>query len=365
MLLRGLCLLAYGGWMSRMGGLLIVVGLVVACSDSGAVTSSTSTVVSSSSSVAEFTTSTTLTPRSSMSAAAASYLDEALDAMRTYSINGASVDWELVEEVAFRAAAGAETPSQTYGAIRYALNQLNDDHSIFFTAAEAETFQHGEAVFVPPTVDTREGNLGYVSIGRYLGDVGDQADSYAADLAAELDGLSAGVCGWILDLQSNTGGNMWPMLAGLAPLLTQGEIGSFTYSDGRIEPWANTGTVALWDGIPMTTNSRPSTPDPPIPVAVLVGPLTGSSGEAVAVAFHGQDNTVFVGQDTAGLTTANEPVELSDGAIIFLTMSNFTDRNGLQYGQSIPVEPDLHTTTNQEAAVTAIQWLHSQPGCNP
>ena len=148
---------------------------------------------------------------------------------------------------------------------------------------------------------------------------------------------------------------MWPMLAGLAPLLEQGVVGSFTYPDGTFEPWEIRGSVATWDGVPMVDNSLPDPNNLRAPVAVLIGSLTGSSGEAVAVAFRGQEGTRYFGQSTAGLTTSNEPVELSDGAIIALTMSNFTDRHGRQYGQNTPVEPEQPTATSAETENSAIE----------
>jgi C-terminal processing protease CtpA/Prc len=285
--------------------------------------------------------------------------------MHELSINRDSVDWAMVEESAFRSAAAAETPAGTYAAIRLALNHLNDQHSIFLTPTQAATFQHGEAVFTTPVVEIRSDDLGYVSVGQYLGDIGDQADEYAADLAAQIDSLTENVCGWIMDLQSNSGGNMWPMLAGVAPLLTPGTVGSFTYPDGTTETWENTGTMAIWNDVPMTTNSRPNPNHEGLPVAVLISTHTGSSGEAIAIAFHGQEASRFFGQPTAGLTTSNEPVELSDGAIIALTMSNFTDRLDRQYGQNTPIEPDHTTAGFTESENSAVEWLHTQPTCSP
>jgi len=355
--------------MFRVGGLAVVAAaLMVGCSSrSGEVSTIPLAPVASStsSSTTAVSTSTTLGVTESLSAEAAVYLSAALDVMREFSINRNSVDWAMVEESAFRAAAAAETPAGTYAAIRLSLNHLNDEHSLFLTPAQAESFQHGEAVFTTPVVEIRSDDLGYVSVGRYLGDIGGQADEYAADLAAQIDSLAGNVCGWIMDLQSNTGGNMWPMLAGVAPLLTPGAVGAFTYPDGTTETWENTGTVAIWDDTAMTANSRPNPKYEGLPVAVLISSHTGSSGEAVAIAFHGQEESRFFGQPTAGLTTSNEPVELSDGAIIALTMSNFTDRLNRQYGQNTPIEPDHTTAGFTESENSAVEWLHNQPICSP
>src|SRR5262249_27262645 len=48
--------------------------------------------------------------------------------------------------------------------------------------------------------------------------------------------------GWVVDLRGNIGGDMWPMLAGIGPILGEGGVGAFVgkgdkrkwvYRDGR------------------------------------------------------------------------------------------------------------------------------------
>ncbi len=301
--------------------------------------------------------------RSLISEPAKVYLEEAIALMRQYSINRDLVDWDFVQTSAFGAASTAQTAANTYQAIRLALSLLEDNHSVFFTPGEADSFTDEAAIFVTPTVEVRPDRLGYVSIGRFLGDIGGDADAYAADLAGRIEAADEEACGWIMDLRSNGGGNMWPMLAGVAPLLEQGEVGFFTYPTGSVESWVISGSLALWDGAVMVDNSLQDPAYVDRPVAVLISSFTGSSGEAVAVAFHGQVEARFFGQSTAGLTTSNELVELSDGALIALTMSNFTDRLGLQYGQGISVQPDEATTDFTDAESAAVEWLLAHPAC--
>ena len=61
----------------------------------------------------------------------------------------------------------------------------------------------------------------------------------------------------------------------------------------------------------------------------------------------------------AGLTTSNEPLFLSDGAMMALTMSAFTDRNGMTYGQNISIDPDEAISGDPTSAAT--EWLLRQP----
>lgn len=103
----------------------------------------------------------------------------------------------------------------------------------------------------------------------------------------------------VLDLRTDTGGNMWPMIGGLAPLIGTGQVGSFVYPDGTIEPWTLIDGVASWDGMVMAAYDTPIEAGHP-PVAVLIGPRTASSGEATAVAFHGRPTRASSGSRPPG-----------------------------------------------------------------
>ena len=298
---------------------------------------------------------------------AAEYLDAALAAMRQHSINRDVVDWAEIESRAYQAADGATQPADTYNAIRVALSDLKDRHSIFLTPADAGSFR-GTAQFEEPVVERRDDGIGYIQFGGYMGDIGAQADAYATDLAARISAIAPESCGWIVDLRRNSGGNMWPMIAGLVPVLGTGAVGSFVYPDGRDEPWELADGVAWWDGSPMVSYGVDAEGSETRPTGVLIGGATASSGEAVTVAFHGADEVRMFGYPTEGLTTANEPVDLADGAILILTMSVFTDRNGVEFGINLPVEPDetvgeFRSASGHEVIDRAAEWLLAHPDC--
>jgi carboxyl-terminal processing protease len=55
--------------------------------------------------------------------------------------------------------------------------------------------------------------------------------------------------------------------------------------------------------------------------------------------------------------------ELSDGAVLVLTVATMADRTGRRYGTSI--EPDVQASPRTGADVAAATtWLASQPGCS-
>ncbi|WP_223496571.1 S41 family peptidase [Stenotrophomonas indicatrix] len=174
-------------------------------------------------------------------------------------------------------------------------------------------------------------------------------------------------CGWIVDLRDNTGGNMWPMLLGVAPLLRTSamgieDVGSFETADGPVR-WQTTAS-----GVRMGEATRLDFGQPGYlprqvgaPVAVLTGPRTASSGEATVLAFRGRAQTRSFGQPTAGVSTANVVRRLVDGSALVLTTSVMRDRNGNGDGRKIA--PDQATVGDAATVAAAEAWLLAQPAC--
>ncbi len=185
-------------------------------------------------------------------------------------------------------------------------------------------------------------------------------------LIAELH--AAGAAKWIVDLRLNEGGNMYPMLAGIGPLAGEGVLGAFERDDTSW-PWAYEGGAASVDG---HVNSRVTGAPYPtfpaeVPVAVLLSPLTSSSGEIMAISFKGRACTRFFGEATQGLTSANSPFPLPDDAELWLATSYEADRTGQHYQTA--VEPDVEVLTDwrtyrsgEDAVVrVALNWLEALP----
>jgi C-terminal processing protease CtpA/Prc len=178
-------------------------------------------------------------------------------------------------------------------------------------------------------------------------------------------------CGWIVDLRQDEGGNLWPMLAGVGPLLGEGEVGAFVTSGQRV-PWVyRDGGAYVGTQVVTVVNNPYRRADPP-PVAVLTAAQTASSGELLVVAFRGRPSTRSFGSPTRGVPTSNEPKVLADGAVLLLTTTASADRTGATYEDTI--QPDQRVagvtlTRGDEATDPTVQaaamWLRAQPGCVP
>lgn len=212
------------------------------------------------------------------------------------------------------------------------------------------------------------GNIGYIAIPP-LGVT--PVYSYYAGIMQQIirDVDQPPACGWVVDLQGNTGGSLWPMLAGIGPVLGEGVVGSAIGPDGS-QSWSYRNGQVLFAGIVGSQVEQPyrlQQPNPP--VAVLTDAQTASAGEAVLVTFRGRPNTRSFGEATYGVPTGNVPVELSDGALLVLTEFMDVDRTGQAYDAPIP--PDVPVTssrplrgTDKDVVMEAgAAWLAEQPAC--
>jgi hypothetical protein len=310
-----------------------------------------------------------------ISAEAAAYLEAALEVMQANGLNRLSVDWEKQRAQAAWMAGAAQTPADTYHVIRNVLFAAGGRHSFFLAPEEAAAWDQVTAADTPaPRAKLLLERLGYVAVeGVPLIDV-DDANQYATGVQQLIRELDAQVpCGWIVDLRENTGGNMYPMLAGLGPILGEGVAGQFIDPEGETTEWSYRDGQALIGAEPLTQVSggayRLRAEHPP--VAVLTGFRTASSGEAMVISFVGRPNTRSFGRSTAGLSTANDLFPLSDGAMIVLTTAVMADRTGRAYGGQL--YPDEEVTgrdsfsevEGERLPQPALDWLLAQPACAP
>ena len=297
--------------------------------------------------------------RDSVSAESRTYLMAALDTIAAVTLGRDTMPWSLIRDSAFHYAAGARRPSDTYGAIDWALRRANK-HSFL---------QARRPGAVSELIDSR---YGYIHIPQRGGAATALADSLH-DAVRTLH--SAGACGWIVDLRGNGGGNMWPMVAGIGPLLGDSIVGYFgTAPDAHAWFYRHGVSGILRPGGAIDTASRVSV-EPvvlrgtPTPVAVLIDGVTGSSGEALAAAFRGRQNTRSFGSATAGFATVNRGSRLPDGANMVVTTGYYGDRHRNPIGERL--EPDVPVPGSvpgwpyptDRVARAAAGWLASQSAC--
>jgi len=291
------------------------------------------------------------------------YLSDAIDIIQKNALNSKKVDWEKTRKTALELEKEAKTPKDTYDTIAYyVLKQLGDHHSSFMTPEDANRLDNSTVEdYLQPKGKLIKDRIGYVAVFAFGAQSEAEMNKYADEIQNIIIDLNQkSVCGWIVDLRANEGGNMYPMIAGLGALTGEGDLGTFKNAVGDTVNWYYKDGQSGQGNEPIAAVSRPDFIINPeqSPVAVLIGPQTASSGEATALSFRGRPNTRLFGQPAYGLTTGYDTFPLSDGAMIILTVVTELDRTGQEYGGKI--SPDVETT-NPEAE--AIGWLLAQPAC--
>jgi carboxyl-terminal processing protease len=294
-----------------------------------------------------------------ISAVASAYLNSIIDIAQRTSINRLTIDWTGYRNAVFADAGSAQTIAELMPAIRTAITLLRDGHSSYRSASGTTIFVALRSCSAPSLLPlSLPSNIGSVAVGAFSG-TAEQANAYGRQIQDAIAAADrADLIGWIVDLRSNGGGNMWPMIAGLGPILGEGPLGYFIGPTGTESIWEYRGGSSYSGTFAVTTVSPPYTLRRPAPrVAVLSDNRIASSGEATLIAFRQRANTRSFGQPTCGLSTANTTNPLSDGGTLTITTSVMADRNKTRFGDSIP--PDEVITDPAQTIQRAIEWLQT------
>ncbi len=299
-------------------------------------------------------------------------LDTTILLLKEHSVNARKIDWTKLTNKATADSKQIQSPSGLGPLMRYLFDAVNDFHG---------SFGYMDSVFKLPLrgiepsdsvknewskgigieVQTVAKGIGYLRIP-YMSN----EDKEGLDRKAQLlnDSLCAlmqnNVRGLIIDLRLNGGGAMFPMILGISALLDTGRIGSFT-ADKSI--WYLRDRNFLLDTTTMATLDSVCIIARNLPVAVLIGAGTGSSGEFLAVALKSRANTKFFGSKTAGYVTSIMGFNLAPSAYVHISTGYGADKNGRIYKQAI--RPDVFVDAadsfndlpNDGKVRAAIKWL--------
>jgi carboxyl-terminal processing protease len=296
-------------------------------------------------------------PQITSSTVVETYLNNMISIMQTNSINRKKIDWNVFKTKVLDTAKGSQNISdaKVKDAITTALNLLQDSHSFYQTSNGgyiSNTLNAVSCKDVTPILPNIDSEIGYVKISEFSGDV-KSANNFAQNIQTTIKNTdSPNIKGWIVDLRGNLGGNMWPMIAGVSPILGEGLFGYFIGPDGS-EYQCSYYAIGQTNGVTITEQYNLLKPNPK--VAVLTDQSTASSGEAVTIAFKTRKNTRSYGNATCGVSTANQAFNLSDGAVLYLTVSTMADRTRKMYGNR--VVPDVIEQNQQVYLQQAITWL--------
>ena len=296
------------------------------------------------------------------------------------SLYSDEVDWKKVNAEFEELTEGQKNTEDLKQGLQYLLNSLGDKHGQFRSAKDnslivsyngkVEGTDNRDPKFISTVINDisakfsykllsdRIGYLRIVGIGP--GNIKEQSDFIRKGL---IDLKSKGVEKWIVDLRFNGGGNMEPMISGLAPLIGEGfiagsinkdnEIRGYTIENGQFTNFGR--LVCEMDNLPKVKSNEK--------VAILLSRYTISSGELVAVAFKGKENTVFIGEETAGYTTGNGYDKINGDLVLIISQDVFIDRNKKKYNGKVGVDEKIEfqhnvNLENDNQIKRAKQWLN-------
>ena len=280
------------------------------------------------------------------------YLDEVFKIVEEHSIRRDSVDFSKIKREAYARLEeytrlnNKVSIKDCYPIVKIILIDLKDRHSFFMSKEQAAKWQTTSKSSDISEIITFNGkllnqNIGYINMKGFGSGDSISIRQYADSLQNQIKSIdNENLKGWIIDLRENTGGNCWPMLTGLGPLLGNGICGYFIDNKQKKSSWFYRDGKSGIDSVAIAkVSKRPYHLINDLnPIAILTGHQTASSGEIVVIAFHNKNNVRSFGEPTRGLSTGNANYTLSDSSMILLTRSIDADRQGNIFGGK--VKPD-------------------------
>lgn len=257
--------------------------------------------------------------------------------------------WELTRDSVLRVSKHVTSYEEAHDIIKSVISIAGGKHS-FLKPPLKDTSAYVETA---PVVDYLESDILYINLPAHAGII--VSDSAYVNIV--IDALKIhkeDAKGVIIDLKGNHGGNMYPMIAAVSPLIKDGIILKFQSGGRHIK--------VMPVSLDFVLKSQKMADDDifrmseRIPIAILIDGMTASSGEATLLAFRGMDNVCTFGAPTAGYASANASYILSDGYTLALTMGKEIARTGEVFCDD-PIEPDVLTEKPLEDAVI---WINSR-----
>lgn len=317
------------------------------------------------------------------------FLDSTFAMIKRHGLYKDKLDWENIHNTYYKPNLEKDSLEAIFPVFSEIFNTMEDKHSMMWhgrtmynasidfndslpraraTLRQAEN--EGQVILMAKRI----GDYGYIRIP-YLRSSNDFEEEVAKsqeiqDMICEI--YSDDIKGWILDLRLNGGGDVFPMISGIQQFLGEGVFGS-VIENTKTTDWSIKDGAVYYDDDKAAALKNYCLPETLInaKVAVLISQYTASSGEVTGLAFKGRPNTLFIGERTKGLMTANEVYSLPFGEgieplgiILTLSIGYEQDRNGNQMNF---LKPDIYLSEDDDFddlqkdknVIEAIKWLKS------
>ena len=223
-----------------------------------------------------------------------------------------------------------------------------------------------------PVVKALDDRLGFIDLPGSTGtNVDEQLFTQTGQRGIREVDAAGARCGWVLDLRRNTGGFPYSMLAAIAVLYGNAELGGTVDIDGNILKLSTFNGALRVNGVTVVSSASPGLlAQPNGPIAILTSSSTASAGELAMVGFAGRPGVRTFGDNTFGVPSGNVGRSLPDGSFLAVTNTLDIDRTGRTYsGPLVPDEPvvmdwSLFGTAADPVLAAATRWARAQPACS-
>ncbi|MET0465069.1 MAG: S41 family peptidase [Chitinophagaceae bacterium] len=307
-----------------------------------------------------------------------SYVWECVNIMQKQSLYSGRVNWEQTRDSVTWMLNNASGPDQAENIVIWAFKKLEDHHGMYggidtsyrFPAASPARkmsvsilaeYKKPRAVKIQMlNTDIAYYKMPAVLIGSNTGKMKEWANLMMDSLCSVASNHPRA---FIIDLRMNNGGNSEPMWQTLRYLIGERNRVRLAGADGKLIR-EDTGALVMQyqqAGMP----DRLCTLDDRLPVAVLIGAGTASSGEIMALSFSTRKNTRLFGEPTYGVANATNGFVIQNKGYLLLTVSYLSDGKKKLLKQ-MAIQPDVLVKNDgdnfadplQDAAVKeAMGWL--------
>ncbi|MGO0154356.1 S41 family peptidase [Leuconostoc mesenteroides] len=272
----------------------------------------------------------------------------AIQKMDRYGYFTKSDTWQKAKKKALEDMNTVHNYGQADAILQKIIKIAGGKHSQIMTTkqitTEAEQYEE-------PTITNNDG-LVTIHEPQFQGNT-QQANEYANKINDFLFKYKDEIKSVIIDLSNNNGGDMAPMILGIASIIPDGHILSFVSQNGTTEKISLKNGMINAGGTSIDLNHNIKLAK--IPVAVIINKQTASSGELTALALKKVSNVKYFGQNSASFTSVNRSVPLYTGTTMYLTTAGVKDSKNKLYIND-PIVPDIQTN---DAYGQAKQWTDS------
>ncbi len=306
------------------------------------------------------------------------YVIECVDIIKKESLYSKRIDWRMVSDTVSARLDRANTSLQAEELVIWVFQQLRDDHGMYGGIDTSYRFQKPE----PPRAMSKAileeykksravkirmlpGKIAYYKMPAVL--IG--SDTAKMRIWANL--LTDSLCqlerqkpaAYIIDLRLNNGGNSEPMWQALKNLVGP-ENGTYMADANKkiLPPSTDSASLRY---VSAATPARPCDFRRKLPVAVLIGPGTASSGEIMALSFSTRPRTRLFGEPSIGVANVTNGFIIQNRGYLLLTVGYIADAKK-RVVESFQVEPDEFVKSDgdnyvdpeaDETVKSALKWL--------